>query len=220
LTAGLGRARVSPGGGLITITGSTGRIGGLVARDLAARGIPLRLVVRDATRAPDLAQAEIRTADYADGEAVRRALEDAGTVLMVSSTEAPNRLDAHRTFVGAAAAAGISHLVYTSFVAAAPRATLTLARDHWATEEHIRSTGLPFTFLRDNLYADFLPRMLGEDGVLRGPAADGRVSVVAQVDVAAAAVAVLRSPQTYLGHYQGWSVTDPASWGLARNTNW
>jgi NAD(P)H dehydrogenase (quinone) len=72
LTAGLGRARVSPGGGLITITGSTGRIGGLVARDLAARGIPLRLVVRDATRAPDLAQAEIRTADYADGEAVRR----------------------------------------------------------------------------------------------------------------------------------------------------
>jgi hypothetical protein len=44
--------------------------------------------------------------------------------------------------------------------------------------------------------------------------------VVAQVDVAAAAVAVLRSPQTYLGHYQGWSVTDPASWGLARNTNW
>ena len=71
-----------------------------------------------------------------------------------------------------------------------------MARDHWATEEHIRSTGLPFTFLRDNLYADFLPRMLGADGVLRGPAADGRVSVVAQVDVAAAAVAVLRSPPT------------------------
>jgi NAD(P)H dehydrogenase (quinone) len=30
---------------VITITGSTGRIGGLVARDLAARGLPLRLVV-------------------------------------------------------------------------------------------------------------------------------------------------------------------------------
>ena len=194
---------------MITITGSTGRIGGLVARDLAARGMPLRLVVRDATRAPDLAQAEIRTADYADGEAVRHALDDAGTVLMVSSTEAPNRLDAHRTFVDAAAAAGVSHVVYTSFVSAAPRATLTLARDHWATEEHIRSTGLPFTFLRDNLYADFLPRMLGADGVLRGPAADGRVSVVAQVDVAAAAVAVLRSPPTYQG--RTYDLTGPAA---------
>jgi len=113
---------------VITIAGSTGRIGGLVARDLAARGMPLRLVVRDATRAPDLAQAEIRTADYADGEAVRQALDDAGTVLMVSSTEAPDRLDAHHTFVDAAAAAGVSHVVYTSFVSAAPRATLTLAR--------------------------------------------------------------------------------------------
>ena len=203
---------MSPVGGLITITGSTGRIGGLVARELAARGMPLRLVVREAARAPALAQAEIRTADYADAEAVRRALDGAGTVLMVSSTEAPDRLDAHRAFVDAAAAAGISHLVYTSFVAAAARATLTLARDHWATEEHIRSTGLPFTFLRDNLYADFLPRMVGDDGVLRGPAADGRVSVVAQLDVAAAAVAVLSSARTYQG--QTYDLTGPAAISL------
>ena len=203
---------MSPVGGLITITGSTGRIGGLVARELAARGMPLRLVVREAARAPALTQADIRTADYADAEAVRRALDGAGTVLMVSSTEAPDRLDAHRAFVDAAAAAGISHLVYTSFVAAAARATLTLARDHWATEEHIRSTGLPFTFLRDNLYADFLPRMVGADGVLRGPAADGRVSVVAQLDVAAAAVAVLSSPRTHQG--QTYDLTGPVAISL------
>ena len=203
---------MSPAGGVITITGSTGRIGGLVARELAARGMPLRLVVREAARAPALTQADIRTADYADAEAVRRALDGAGTVLMVSSTEAPDRLDAHRAFVDAAAAAGISHLVYTSFVAAAARATLTLARDHWATEEHIRSTGLPFTFLRDNLYADFLPRMVGADGVLRGPAADGRVSVVAQLDVAAAAVAVLSSPRTHQG--QTYDLTGPVAISL------
>jgi uncharacterized protein YbjT (DUF2867 family) len=203
---------MSPAGGVITITGSTGRIGGLVARELAARGMPLRLVVREAARAPALAQAEIRTADYADAEAVRQALDGAGTVLMVSSTEAPDRLDAHRAFVDAAAAAGISHLVYTSFVAAAARATLTLARDHWATEEHVRSTGLPFTFLRDNLYADFLPRMVGVDGVLRGPAADGRVSVVAQLDVAAAAVAVLSSPRTHQG--QTYDLTGPVAISL------
>jgi uncharacterized protein YbjT (DUF2867 family) len=84
-----------------------------------------------------------------------------------------------------------------------------LARDHWATEAHIRSTGLPFTFLRDNLYADFLPRMVGDDGVLRGPAADGRVSAVAQADVAAAAVAVLRSPRTHQG--RTYDLTGPAA---------
>ncbi len=200
---------MSLAGGVITITGSSGRIGGLVARELAADGMPLRLVVRDAGRAPDLARAEVRTADYADGDAVRQALDGAGTVLMVSGAEAPNRLDAHRTFVDAAAAADISHLVYTSFLAAAPTATFTLARDHWATEEHIRSTGLPFTFLRDSQYADFLPRMVGDDGVLRRPAADGRVSAVAQADVAAAAVAVLRSPRTHQG--RTYDLSGPAA---------
>src|SRR4029077_16294547 len=112
---------------------------GLVARELATDGMPLRLVVRDAGRAPDLARAEVRTADYASGDAVRLALDGAGTVLMVSGAEAPNRLDEHRTVGDAAAGGGLSHLVYTSFLAAAPRATFTLARDHWATEEHIRS---------------------------------------------------------------------------------
>ena len=51
--------------------------------------------------------------------------------------------------------------------------------------------------------------MLGADGVRRGPAADSRVSVVAQVDVAAAAVAVLRSPPTYRG--RTYDLTGPAA---------
>ena len=84
-------------------------------------------------------------------------------------------------------------LVYLSFLNAAPDATFTLARDHWATEEHIRATGLAWTFLRMNLYMDFIPRMVGEDGVIRGPAGDGRVSAILRDDVAAAAAAVLTS---------------------------
>jgi NAD(P)H dehydrogenase (quinone) len=108
-------------------------------------------------------------------------------------------VDRHRTFVDAAAAAGVRHLVYTSFLNAAPDAVFTLARDHWATERHIRAAGLPFTFLRDGLYADFLPMMVGDDGVLRGPAGDGRAALVAQDDIADAAVAVLRDPGPHAG---------------------
>src|SRR3712207_7279400 len=47
--------------------------------------------------------------------------------------------------------------VYTSFFGAAPDATFTLARDHWATEEYLRDSGMAYTFLRNSLYADFLP---------------------------------------------------------------
>ncbi|MCI3949218.1 MAG: hypothetical protein K0R11_1152, partial [Acidimicrobiales bacterium] len=38
----------------IALTGATGRLGGRVARRLVTAGLTPRLVVRDATRAPDL----------------------------------------------------------------------------------------------------------------------------------------------------------------------
>ena len=72
-----------------------------------------------------------------------------------------------------------------------PAATFTFARDHWHTEEHIRETGVDFTFLRDNLYLDFVPGFVGEDGVIRGPAGDGSVAAVARDDVAEVAASVL-----------------------------
>jgi uncharacterized protein YbjT (DUF2867 family) len=184
--------------GLIAVSAATGRLGGRIARRLAAAGIPQRLVVRDPARAPQLPGATVARAHYGDGAAMRHALEGVDTVLMVSASESPDRVDRHRTFVDAAVAAGVWHLVYTSFVGAAPDAVFTLARDHWATEEYVRASGLQFTFLRDCLYADFLPFMISADGVIRGPARDGRVAVVAQDDVADVAVAVLRSPPAHV----------------------
>lgn len=112
---------------------------------------------------------------------------------MVSASESPNRLEEHFAFVEGAVRAGVEHLVYISFSGAAPDCTFTLGRDHYATEQRIRATGMRFTFLRDNLYADFFPAMVGEDGVIRGPAGDGRVAAVAQDDIADAAAAVLGS---------------------------
>lgn len=113
---------------------------------------------------------------------------------MVSASESPNRLEEHFAFVEGAVRAGVEHLVYISFSGAAPDCTFTLGRDHYATEQRIRARGLRFTFLRDNLYADFFPAMVGDDGVIRGPAAGGRVAAVAQDDIADAAAAVLVAP--------------------------
>jgi len=194
---------------LIVVSGATGRLGGRVARRLAAAGVAQRLVVRDPARAPELPGATVAQAEYGDADAVRRALDGAGTVLMVSAAETPDRVDRHRTFVDAAVAAGVGQLVYTSFVGAAPDAVFTLGRDHWATEEYIRASGLSYTFLRDNLYADFLPFMVGDDGVIRGPAGDGRAAVVAQDDIADAAVAVLADAGAHAG--RTYDLTGPAA---------
>ncbi|GAA2173593.1 hypothetical protein GCM10009784_08490 [Arthrobacter parietis] len=132
---------------------------------------------------------------------------------MVSGAEAQDRVDQHRTFIDAAAEAGIQHIVYTSFLAAAPDATFTLGRDHWATEEHIRNSGMAYTFLRDNFYLDVLPLFAGNEGVLRGPAGDGRVAAVARTDVARAAVVVLGNPQAHVG--RTWDLTGPEALSLS-----
>jgi uncharacterized protein YbjT (DUF2867 family) len=183
----------------LAITGATGRLGGRVARRLAAAGVPQRLIVRDAGRAPDLPAASLAVAEYGDGAAARAALDGVSTLFMVSASESPDRAAEHRTFVDAAVAAGVERIVYISYYGAAPDATFTHARLHHETEEYLRSTGLATVMLRDNLYLDFMTALVGDDGVIRGPAGDGRVSAVAQDDIADAAVAVLRDPAGHDG---------------------
>jgi uncharacterized protein YbjT (DUF2867 family) len=136
---------------------------------------------------------------YGDHAAVSEALSGVDLLFMVSASESADRLDQHRTFIDAAAGAGVGHIIYTSFVGAAPDAVFTLARDHYFTEESIKASGMAFTFLRDNFYIDFLSGLPGEDGVIRGPAGDGRVAAVARADVARVAAAVLRDPDRHRG---------------------
>lgn len=196
---------------LIAVTGVTGAVGRRVAHRLADRGHRLRLLARDPARAPRLPGGEVRAADYADGEAMRAALAGVDTLLLVSATEHPDRVALHRTAVDAAVATGVSRIVYTSFLNAAAEATFTFARDHWHTEQHIRASGLAHTFLRDSLYQDVLPAFVGRDGVLRGPAGDGRGSAVTRDDVAEVAVAVLTDP-AHAG--ETYDVTGPEALSL------
>jgi uncharacterized protein YbjT (DUF2867 family) len=195
----------------LAVTGVTGGLGGRVARRLADHGVAQRLVVRDPARAPELPGAEVVRADYADGEAMRRALDGVDTLFLVSASEAFDRVRLHTGAVDAAVAAGVQRIVYTSFLACSADATFTFARDHWHTEEHVRQTGVRHTFLRDSLYLDFVPLFVGGDGIIRGPAGDGRVAAVARDDIADVAVAVL------LGDGHGgrtYDLTGPAAFTL------
>jgi NAD(P)H dehydrogenase (quinone) len=178
----------------LAVTGSTGHLGGLVARQLAAAGSPQRLLVRDASRAPELEGTVPAVVTYADPVGAKAALEGVETLFMVSAAEAEDRLQQHRTAVAAAAVAGVQRVVYTSFLGAAPDAVFTLARQHAATEEALAATGVRTTVLRHAMYADFVPFFAAlEDGraVIAAPADDGRASFVSRDDLADVAAAVL-----------------------------
>src|SRR4051794_39991606 len=141
------------------------------------------------------------------------AFEGADTVLLIPAAENASRVAQHVAAVDAAVAAGVSRLVYLSFLGASADAAFTLARDHLATEEHIRAAGVAVPFLRMNLSVDFIPNMVVGDGGIRGPAGDGGVPAVLRDDVAAAAPAVLVAPADHAG--RSYDVTGPSSFSLA-----
>ena len=176
---------------MIAVTGVTGHIGSRVAAILAERGIEPRLLLRDPAKATGLPAERTAVASYDDPEAARRALDGVQLLFMVSAAESADRLDQHRTFIGAAADAEVRHVVYTSFLGASPTATFTLAQDHAVTEGVLRASGMAWTFLRDSFYLDLLPEFADQDGVIRGPAGAGRVGAVLREDVARSAAAVL-----------------------------
>ena len=112
----------------IAITGASGNIGGMVARHLNARGLPLILPLRNPAKAPDLPNTEARQLAYGDFELAKQALNGVDVLFMVSAAESPTREQEHLTLVQAASEAGVQHIVYLSFAQAALDSTFTLAR--------------------------------------------------------------------------------------------
>lgn len=183
---------------MIAVTGATGNLGRLVVHDLLDRGIPPREIVaavRSPERASDLAErgVEIREADYSEPDTLNAAFEGIDRLLLISSPALGERLSHHRNVVDAAEANGVGFLAYTSILRAGT-SPLKLAAEHRETEEYIRESGLPFTFLRNGWYIENYTEQLDhalEQGALIGSAGDGRISGAARADYAAAAAAVL-----------------------------
>lgn len=183
----------------ILVTGATGQLGRLVVDALARRSpsAPLAVSVRSPDKAADLAARgiEVRHGDFDAPESLARTFAGAGTVLIVSG-DAPVdvRIRQHRNAVDAAKAAGIGRVVYTSFVDPRPQSRFAFAAIHADTEDYLRASGLPFTILRNGVYADNLMGFIGralESGTLAAPAGDGRVAFVSRADLAEATAAVL-----------------------------
>ncbi|MGW0177500.1 NAD(P)H-binding protein [Rhodococcus sp. NPDC003322] len=195
----------------IAVSGAGGHIGGGVADLLAEAGTQATLITRDPSRLHGRQGATAIRASFGD-PALVDALRGADTFFMVSATESPDRADLQRRAVDAAVAAGVRRIVYVSFVGAAPDCTFTFGRDHWHTEQAIRDSGLVFTFLRDNLYLDLMPALVGHDDLIRGPAGHGRAAMVARADVIEVAAAVLAGDR-HDGHTL--NLTGPAALSLA-----
>jgi NAD(P)H dehydrogenase (quinone) len=198
---------------LIVVTGSTDHVGRLVADELVARGRQVRLLVRDAARAPEIAGAEVAVGNYGDAGSLAAALRPGDRVFMVSLHEGPERrVPLHRAFVAAARRARVAQIVYLSFVNASPKAIFLHAQSHAATEQMLRESGIPWTSIRNGMYADDIPGWFDADGVAREPGGEGRMSFSYRSELATA-IAVTLTEQGHEG--RTYNIVTPESVTMA-----
>jgi len=177
---------------MIVVTGASGRVGGLVAAELARRGIPFRAVTRNAGRVPDLGGAEIALTGYDRPDTLADALEPGDRVFMVSMHEPPERrLPLHRAFVEVAVQQQVGRIVYLSFLGADPDAAFLHARSHGETEAMLADSGIPFTAVRNGMYADEIATWFDAEGRITGPGGDGAVSLTYRPELAEVIVELL-----------------------------
>jgi uncharacterized protein YbjT (DUF2867 family) len=199
----------------ILLTGATGTVGLAVAQALAGQGVPFRALVRqpDAPAAQQLAAlpgAELVLGDFNNPASLQRALAGVERAfLLTNSTEQAEAQQLH--FVELARQAGVQHLVKLSQWAADAASPVRFLRYHAAVEAAIRAVGLPYTFLRPNLFMQGLLAFkdtIRAQGQFFAPIGEARVSVIDVRDIAAVAAAALTEP----GHdNQTYNLTGPAA---------
>lgn len=191
---------------MIIITGATGALNGATADHLLGRvsASDVAVAVRDTARARRLADrgVEVRRGDYGDPTSLLGAFEGADQLLLVSSNDPTgDTVDLHRAAIDAAVMADVGRILYTSHQGAAPDTPFIPGRHHFATEQLLAESGIPWTSLRNGFYAHSLTWLAGpwrETGVIAVPA-DGAVSWTARADAAEAAAVILESDGAYNG---------------------
>lgn len=180
---------------MILVTGATGTVGREVVRQLSGRGVPVRAMVRDRSRAegPALPGVELVEGDFDHPESLAAACGGVERAFLLTSSS--ERAQAQQiAFTRAAQGEGVGHVVKLSQLHADARSSGRFLRYHAAVEAAIREAGLAFTFLRPTLFMqgllNFRPTITTRNAFFAA-AGDARVSAVDVRDIAEVAAAAL-----------------------------
>lgn len=194
----------------ILITGATGTNGNFLVDKLVAEDVDFQVMTRSRQSAEQFAARGIKAfiGDFDSPETLPPALEGVDKVFLLSEAD-PRQVEMQGNMIAATQAAGVRHLVKLSASCAGPDLPTPIKRWHYATEQQIIDSGIPYTFLRPNCFMQNTlkwARSIKNEGVFYMPIEDAVVSQNDARDIAAVAAAVLTSD----GHEgQTYEITGP-----------
>ena len=184
---------------MILVTGATGLNGGALVRLLSARSVPVRALVRDASRAASLssvANVEIVEGDMARPETLSKALRGVDRAMLISSSDAA-MLEVQSNFIDAARKARVKHMVKLSGIMPDTDSPFRFARMHGEIELKLERSGIAFTHLRagEFMHAYFrqVPAIVAR-GAFFLPMEDARIASIDIGDIAEVAAKALTEP--------------------------
>ncbi|OZM80913.1 NAD(P)-dependent oxidoreductase [Pseudonocardia sp. MH-G8] len=183
---------------MILVT-TAGKVGTEVARLLADRGKPVRVLVRDPGKvtAPARSGVEVATGDLDDPASVDVAMRGVSSVVLVSPAIPVQEINV----VESAVRAGAGHVVKITSKASVD-SPIARRRDQAEIENRLIASGLGHTLLRNNAYMQNF--FMSAPSIVRtsrfgSAAGDGRLGMVDTRDVAAVAAEIAAAPAAHAG---------------------
>jgi len=174
------------------ITGATGEVGSRVVRQLLERGICPRVLVRSEEKARTLfgGRVDVRVGDLGAPDSMRGAIQGADTVFLVNVGPAIPERDKATAMISKEV--GIRKIVKLSSLDV--EYGLAIGAWHEKGEAAIRTTGIPFTFVRPTGFMSNLlawAHSIGTESVVKSSTGDGRRPFIHSEDIASVCVAAL-----------------------------
>lgn len=190
---------------IILVTGATGRQGGAVYQHLRKNDFKPRALVRD----PGSSQArqlmgyglEVSQGSLDDPDSLMRAMDGVYGVFSVQPHSA-NEVRQGAAVIEAAKRQGVSHFVYSSVGSADEGTGIPHFESKIKVEEHILSSGLPYTILRPVFFMENWHRGFGasiRSGELQQPLSPtAKLQMVAVDDIGAFAALAFEHPDKWM----------------------
>jgi uncharacterized protein YbjT (DUF2867 family) len=185
----------------ILVTGATGSVGRILVRELIKKCKDVRAGIHTSDKSVYIKMSGVETVslEFGDYATIDNALQDIKSLFLITPI-AREEVEFARRMIDRARVWGVEHIVKLSMLNAASVPGTQFTRWHKQAENYIEESGIPYTFLRPNVFMqNFLRYVQPSGNLVAMPLNNAKVSYIDVRDVAAVGAEVLACGKDFFG---------------------